>query len=57
MQLFKIRDYSAGFYLFGWFITLYPIIFSYWHLRKEWKGWDELKLTFKVIEEHHHDNF
>lgn len=50
IQFMSFQRYSIGFYLFGWSITLYPIIFTYVSLRKEWKGWHELKVTFQAIE-------
>jgi hypothetical protein len=46
MQLFVWEKYTFWFGVFGWLFSLYPVIAIYWVLRKEWPGWDQLKLTF-----------
>ena len=51
MQLFVWQKYTFWFGIFGWLLTLYPLILIYYKLRRDWPGWNELKLTFKTLED------
>jgi hypothetical protein len=46
IQLFVWQKYTFWFGVFGWLLSTYPFIIIYLKLRKEWPGWDKLKLTF-----------
>lgn len=50
MKMFVFERYPFWFALFGWVITLYPIAIICWQMRREWEGWDKLKLSFAELE-------
>lgn len=49
IQLFMFRKYNAAFYIYGWIITLYPLVLAWWYFRKHWTCRDDLKLTFSAM--------
>ena len=52
MKMFVFERYPFWFAMFGWVITLYPIGIIWWKIRREWEGWDKLKLSFAELEIH-----
>ena len=52
IQLFVFSTYPIFYGLLGWLFSLYPMIIIWWRLiyKKEWPGWNQLKLTFADLE-------